>query len=1033
MHARTTGPRFVGRVAELSALAEVAAAAARGEPSAVMVGGEAGVGKTRLVGELSTRAAAAGTTVLSGACFRVVDRALPYAPITEALRVLVRDLRPHDLDALVGPGATELGRLLPDLGGPSAGSGPGAEGFGRDDLGDPGGQARLFEHLLGFLTRLGARRPVVLVVEDLHWSDRATRDLLGFLLRNLGGARVGVVGTFRSDEVPRRHPLRAFLAEMERSGQGIRLDLERFDRDATAELVAGVLGRVPAPDLVDRIFDRSEGNPFLTEELVAASIDGDGPDAPLPATLRDLLLVRTETLSVPTQRVLGVASVIGHRPEHRLLAAASGLPEPDLLDSLREAVGAQVLMAGDGRSYRFRHALMCDAVYDDLLPGERVSMHHAVAEALTRDPTLIDGGPAAVAAELACHFDAAQDAPRGLAASVEAGRRAGEVRAPGDALAHYERALGLWGRVDEPEERAGCDRAELLSRAAEAASQSGDYERARRLAAEAVGEVDDARDPVRAGLLGARLGRHLFHVGRPEESLAEYRRAVELVPAEPPSAERAWVLSALGQSLMLAHRLSEAVPWLTEAIALARQADAPAVEGHASNTLGVVHGHLGRREEAEALLRRAGRIAREADSGEDTCRYCTNLMAVLEIDGRYDEALALAGEGVAVAQRHGLERSHGLWLRLDALFVRARLGDWAAVEAEVDAVGRFEVVGLSRLQHLVARGSAALARGDLEAAAGDIEEAGSQGGEVGTPDFLAPTAEARVELALARNDAAAAVRQAIEAAERLVALDDRILVWPLLALGMRAAADRAERARSTGGAAATAAVAAARADADRLDGLAERAAADPERFGRAADPERLQIVAERLRLEGRADPDAWAAVAGHRAALGHRGGEAYALLRGAEARLGAAAGAVAPEGRRAAVPVDARDAAQEALRRAAELAASTGEARTAAAVAALARRHRLRVASPSVARTGPAGDDAGGGPGPDHHGLSPREKEVLALLAEGRTNRQIAEELYISPKTASVHVSNILAKLEVSNRGEAAARARREGLVSTAG
>lgn len=1005
MPARLTSLTFVGRDDELAALSEVVAAAARGEPSAVLVGGESGVGKSRLVAEVSARAAAEGTTVLTGACVRVVDRALPYLPVAEALRGLVGALRPHELEALVGGGGDELGRLLPGLdvavvaspGAPEAAPGSASE--------DTGGQARLFEHLLGFLTRLGDRRPVLLVVEDLHWSDRSTRDLLAFLLRNLGRARVGIVGTFRSDELPRRHPLRAFLAEVERSGVGRRMELDRFDRATTAELMAGLLGREPGAALVDRVFERSEGNAFLSEELVAASQGMSG--GALPETLRDLLLVRVAPLAPGVQRVLGVLSVIGRRAEHRLLAASAGLAEDDLLDALRGAVDAQVLSVDDG-SYRFRHAMLCEAVYEDLLPGERVAMHAAVAEALSRDPELIGGGPAAVAAELACHWAAAHDPARALAASTEAGRRAEEVRAPGDALAHYERALGLWERVPDPARHAGCDRPHLLARAAETASQSGGYERAVRLASEAVAGVDETAAPVRSGILRARLGRYLFHVGRTEDSLAEYRRAVDLVPASPPSSERAWVMSTLGQSLMLAHRLTEAVPWLASAIAMARDAGDRTVEGHASNTLGVVHGFLGRREEAEALLREAGRIAAEIGSVEDLCRYYTNLIGVLEIDGRNDEVLALAAEGAEVARRNGLERSHGLWLRLDTLFTRARLSDWAAVETELAAIERYELVGLSRLQHLTARGLLALARGDLDGAAADIGEAAEQGREVGTPDFVAPTAVAEAELALARGDPALAARLALAAAARLDELDDRVLVWPLLALGMRAAADHLEAARASGDAAGEEE---ARAGAERLDALIERVGSEPGRFGRAAEPERLQIAAERARLEGRADPAAWAALAAARAALGQRGGEGYARLRVAGAHLEGAA----PD----------REEARVALERVADLAASTGEVRLAKEVASLARRHRLKGA---FAGAGVGVGAAGGRDDGRAHGLSRREMEVLALVSEGRTNRQIAEELFISPKTASVHVSNILSKLGVSNRGEAAALARREEL-----
>jgi predicted ATPase len=219
MAERVSSPTFVGRTEELRRLEAALERAGAGEPAITLLGGEAGVGKTRLVGELAARAEKAGARVLVGGCIELGDGALPYAPIVEALRHLPRTLDPASLRALAGPAHAELAGLLPEL------------GDGPPGLGDPQGmaghgQARLFELVLGMLDRLGREQPLLLVVEDLHWADRSTRDLLAFLVRNLRAGRVLLVATYRSDELHRRHPLRPFLAELARSGRADRVELQ---------------------------------------------------------------------------------------------------------------------------------------------------------------------------------------------------------------------------------------------------------------------------------------------------------------------------------------------------------------------------------------------------------------------------------------------------------------------------------------------------------------------------------------------------------------------------------------------------------------------------------------------------------------------------------------------------------------------------------------------------------------------------------------------------------------------------------------
>ncbi|HEY7607542.1 MAG TPA: AAA family ATPase, partial [Actinomycetes bacterium] len=272
-------PTFVGRIEELELLEAARRRAADADPAVVLVGGEAGVGKTRLIAELTSRHVSDETRVLAGGCVPVGDGALPYAPVVEILRALVADVGVGAVRELVGPSWPELARLLPALGAPEAG---------------PAGQAaqaRLFELLLGSLGRLAEQGPLVLVVEDLHWADRSTRQLLAFLVRNLRRERLLLVVTYRNDE-PGQQRLGPYLAELDRSGRVERIDLARLDHAQTEAQLVGILGAVPAVDLLDGVFARSEGNPFFTEELLAVVRAGS---AELPATLRDLLHGRVQT------------------------------------------------------------------------------------------------------------------------------------------------------------------------------------------------------------------------------------------------------------------------------------------------------------------------------------------------------------------------------------------------------------------------------------------------------------------------------------------------------------------------------------------------------------------------------------------------------------------------------------------------------------------------------------------------------------------------------------------------------------------
>ena len=336
MGGRVASPTFVGRLQELQLLEAARRRAADGKPAVVLVGGEAGIGKTRLIAELSSRCLADGTTVLSGGCVPVGEGALPYAPIVEILRALLADVGADAVRGLVGPSWPEVARLLPALGAPD-----------RIGLSDQAAQARLFELLLGLFGRLSEQRSLVLVVEDVHWADQSTRDLLAFLIRNLRRERILVVVTYRNDE-PGQERLGPYLAELDRAGRVERIELARLDQIQTRAQLVGIQEAVPAAELVDAVFARSEGNPFFTEELLAVVRAGSGE---LPATVRDLLRGRVQALPQLAQQVLKAVAVAG-RPG--VAPAAGGRGWPDRSAARRRAPGGGRQPAAGHRAWRGR-------------------------------------------------------------------------------------------------------------------------------------------------------------------------------------------------------------------------------------------------------------------------------------------------------------------------------------------------------------------------------------------------------------------------------------------------------------------------------------------------------------------------------------------------------------------------------------------------------------------------------------------------------------------------------------------------------
>jgi DNA-binding CsgD family transcriptional regulator/tetratricopeptide (TPR) repeat protein len=981
MGRRVASAAFIGRTEELRILRATLTRAAYGDPVVALVGGEAGIGKTRLVAELTAASAVDGVRVLVGGCVPVDEGSLPYAPIVEVLRALVAELGPERVRGLIGPAWPELARLSPGLGQP-----PG-------EVSGDNTKSRMFELLLGLFGRLTAQMPLVLVVEDLHWADRSTRELLAFLVRNLRRERILLVVTFRSDE-PGQQQLGAFLAELDRSGLVERLELFRLDRTATEAQLASILGAAPAAGLVREVFARSEGNPFFTEEVLA--VVRGGSDA-LPATLRDLLRGRVAALPDPARQVLAVVAVAGRQLPHQLLAAVAGLDDGDLVQALRAAVASQLLVtAPGGDRYQVRHALLREVVEADLLPGERARLHARLAQTLTEQPRLADGSPAVVAAELAAHWDAAGEPTRALPARVGAGLAAEEARGFPESHRHYQRALELWDQVTEPGRLAGLDRIELLTRTADAAGSSGQGDRARALLTEALGQLDLVVDPVRAALLHMRLAGHCWHSGDQPGCLAALDQALRILPDEP-SAERARVLGYSAQWLMLAGRTRDAVGQAEQALAVARTAGARAEEGHALDILGSCTGEVEHLEEAR-------RIAEEVGNAEGIVRAELNLGSTLAECGRVWEALDVMRRGMAAARELGLERAMGSAVAAGLAATLFQLGHWEESDRILTHALEGETTAASRLQLI--KGLLTLGRGDFPAAREHLEL--SMRLNPAPFETIWPLA-GLTELAIWEgryDDARAAVDEAVGVLEQL---DPERGGPPIegagtYGLGLRVEADRAELARAARSAAS---VQQARQRAKPvLAALQAMASPAADEGSTRATCHAALGEAEWSRLQGRPEPLLFQRAAEHWERLQLPYESAYARFRQAEALLAVRA---------------PRAQIQPVLRAAHQTTLQLGAEPLRREIELLAGRGRLRLEEQARAAVAP---DVPGSSAASF-GLTRREAEVLVLVAAGRTNRQIGGELFITEKTASVHVSRILAKLGVAGRGQAAAVAHR--------
>ncbi|MFG3338412.1 AAA family ATPase [Glycomyces sp. NPDC048151] len=1039
------------RDAELASLRETLDAARAGRPATVLVSGDAGVGKTRLLHEFNA-SAGDGVLTVTGHCLDTADSALPYLPFAEIVGALARDN--PDL-AANHPG---LSPLLPGHPTPAEG-----------DLGRLG----LFEAFHAALADLSAERPLVLTLEDLHWADRSSRDLLAFLTSRLTGQRVLILGTYRADAVHRAHPLRPLLAELVRLPAVQRLHLDPFDAQHAADFVRE-LNTGLDEETVAKIAAASEGNAFLAEELAAAETHT------VTFELAEVLLARLERLPDAAKQVVQLASVMGRRFTYRRLNAAAwsmldenGLRhERELDQALRAAISHGIIVQKSADTYAFRHALLGEAVYSDLLPGERIRYHQKIAASLADD-----NGKGAEA-ELAHHAHESGDLRCALAASVRAADEAVELAAPAEALLHLERALTLFGKVPADQRPEGLTELRLTVRAASNAEASGEIKRAQSYSAAAVRLADASGDRLQGAYTRRKYAKHLLSIeGGEQEAHRVAWEAWQLVKDDEPHTVKAWAQAVVARTVYHSRKYDEAAEWCLLAIATADAVTAAGTCDEPQGTLAsnMGDGHLAakadailthsigafrngsqtlaetvaRNEEALALIRGNGWIDVELRG------HFNNGLVMVEA-ARIHEALTHFNRGMALAVSTGDKWSgYGLETAVRQVISNYMVGRWDEVDANGEmASSVLPGVVLTRLAAAVLLVD--VARGRFEAADRRLDYLADRWQLDG--QVLALASLCGVELDRWRDRPEAALRRAERATERMTRMRGYYLAGvSVCAAGIGAAADLAQRLRRDGD---TAAAKDAVAAGERL---AERARFFNE-HGRPLSgtlgPEGLawiaQLDAEESRLYGDGDPELWRAAA---AAFDYRNlqpadpeapqtespatsldeqerlelalhdplaSETLALLeagrdkaacapydgtwaepyRQAYARWRFAEALLAGSG------AEARTEAAEVLALAKATAMRLGAAPLTEALCALAERARLDVAAPTSTP------------------LTPRELAVLRQVARGLTNKQIGAELYISEKTVSVHLSRAMAKLEVAGRAAAVNAAHLRGYLT---
>ena len=960
MNDRVPTSGFVGRRAELAIFERAIADARNGLPSVVLVGGDAGIGKTTIVSESAARA---GVGLYLGRSTHIGGDTIPLAPLADLLRQ-VRRSTPDLLSE--APALAALHHWFA----------PGTA----EITGSP--QGGLFVAVLELISRLATDATVIVGFEDLHWADTVTWDLFEYVARSLIDEHVVLVGTYRANEVAIRPNQRGRLAELTRLPAARRILLEGLDREEIKARITAQLG-APAPAaLVDQVVARGRGNPFFTSELVAAHVSGEA----IPLVLSDLISAEIADLDDSARHVLGAVATIGRETSHELLTATVDLPDHQLEAAVRTVIDARLLVV-DNDAYRFRHPLLAEVVYADLLPPQRTRLHRSVAETLQQQPPDVLRR-ADRAGELAFHLDRAGDVT-GAFTALLAAADAAETVAPGAAFGHLERAFELWDAAGE--HSASVNRTDRLWQAADIATSTVGNERAVQLARAAFETGVPSRGPSWGH---ERLGRYLWATGRLDESNVEFELAAALL-ADEEGADAAVVYAGLGQAALMSGRYETAERWCTKVFDLV-----PAAAGNplawvmARRVLGIVRSNQGDPVQAVEMCKASVAAAPNAQGRA----LATVYLCVALIDaGEYQAAVNTALDAVADGQLTGLDRGFGCYFDSLAAEALTRLGRWREADAVLARQPLPDTLPVGLMRMARAKAMVAARRGDTGDALGQLAEAHALPID-GWHETVRDATAADVHLALeAWGEAAKAAERGWEATQAISVLWAARFAMLGVAAEVEQALDQRAR-RQPVDLPATVSRLQQRVDAARS--FAERVPGGPQR-DTAAHLAHAAASVTRLTVS---DAAAWAEAVARWSDLGDRWATAVALVREAEAAV--ATGAV--------------DRAASSLRRAHGIAAELGAGPLLAEIDAVSSRTRVSLEAPTRIDL----DEISA----ERLGLTPREAEVLVLLAAGRTNRQIGEELYVSDKTASVHVSNILRKLGVNSRVDAAAVAQRVGI-----
>jgi len=984
MARRSTSARLVGRDGELADLLAAARAEDLERP-VILLTGEAGIGKTRLLSELTETLRSAPPpghiTVARAACVRLAEADLPFSPILDILA----DLRD-------GPGSMQVERARESLGGLGSAASP-----------SPEARTMRFIEAHEALVAAAAGERLAIIVDDLHWADKSTLDLLFFLARRMRGTRMQLIASYRSDELHRRHPLRPVIAELSRGFVRERIELRPLDREAVVAQIEALRGGADDA-LVEAIVNRADGNPFFVEELVALSPDG----SPLPETLRDVLLARIGEVDEVELRILAAGAVLSCSWEIDVLQEMVSLDPETVLASVATAVDGAILSADpDGRSYRFRHALLEEAVHDDLLPGQRVHLHRRAAAVLQGR---IDAGIPVPPAELAFHLDRAGQQDAAIEAYLSTADAAFRAFAWAEGLAAFERADELLQVHDEnPELRRSL--AGLAERAANAMNWTGSSGRAIALLRSTIERAQKTGDTPRAVSGLVTLGRILNDAGDEIGAREANAAAVRLQPPDLTTPEGIDLVIGLSGDQWIPGHTLEALRLIDLAVGAAEKLGNTTLLFRALVDRAVDMIALGHLDRGTADLERAQGLQEEHGWLDTYGHMATNAGLAFADIGELERAREMWTEGLRMSGELGIARSWDPWNLPGLALYGLHSGRWEAADGSIAEARAYRAQGMPMAWNEMVAASLAAGRGDIAAADASIalmeQHTAGIGGEW---DALIAFTKAR------RADAVDDPNQRLEQAELAIGLlqglDTYVLRSRLAVEAAAAAADLVATARPS-------------RDERRIEDIRRRSRAAAQL---AADVDagttipgtksvpwtraNAQLAAlEARRAEGADDPDAWPSLADAFRALGMLPHVAEMEYRGAASAIRAGGRAVGAT----------------RLRKAAELARSIGMVVLEQRIRALARAARIDLLSAEPAT--PPNVEAQPRP-VGRWGLSTREREVLELLAAGRTNGEIGAALFISTKTASVHVTHILNKLGVSSRVEAALLANQAGVLA---